>query len=141
MWALLALYRTLRTVMVAAAESVPGIDPDRAGFTVAVHAARDSGLPASLAFVPGDHIGVQADVAQVGQQPQELQDPLGGNSQVHAAVRPGVSGRVRAYRWDRFAAGVAAILRLGRRFRRYHADRRRAVKPAPGRPALPAARR
>jgi Insertion element 4 transposase N-terminal/Transposase DDE domain len=47
MWALLALYQTLRTVMVTAAESVPGTDPDRAGFSVAVHAARDSVVAAT----------------------------------------------------------------------------------------------
>jgi hypothetical protein len=47
MWALLALYQTLRTVMVAAAESVPGTDPDRAGFSVAVQAARDSVVTAA----------------------------------------------------------------------------------------------
>jgi hypothetical protein len=47
MWALLALYQTLRTVMVAAAESVPGTDPDRVGFSVAVQAARDSVVAAT----------------------------------------------------------------------------------------------
>ncbi|WP_406044058.1 IS4 family transposase [Micromonospora sp. NBC_00898] len=47
MWALLALYQALRTVMVAAAESVPGTDPDRAGFAVAVQAARDSVIAAA----------------------------------------------------------------------------------------------
>jgi len=47
MWALLALYQTLRTVMVAAAESMPGTDPDRAGFSVAVQAARDSVVAAA----------------------------------------------------------------------------------------------
>lgn len=47
MWALLALCQTLRTVMVDAAESVPGTDPDRAGFSVAVHAARDSVVTAT----------------------------------------------------------------------------------------------
>jgi hypothetical protein len=47
MWALLTLYQTLRTVMVAASESVPGTDPDRAGFTVAVQAARDSVVAAA----------------------------------------------------------------------------------------------
>lgn len=41
MWALLTLHQVLRTVMVDAAESVPGTDPDRASFTVAVEAARD----------------------------------------------------------------------------------------------------
>jgi hypothetical protein len=41
MWALLTLYQALRTATVAAAESVPGTDPDRASFTVAYQAARD----------------------------------------------------------------------------------------------------
>jgi hypothetical protein len=40
-WALLTAYQILRTVMVAAAESVPGTDPDRAGFTIAYQASRD----------------------------------------------------------------------------------------------------
>ena len=41
MWALLVLYQALRTAMVAAAESVPGTDPDRASFTIAFQTARD----------------------------------------------------------------------------------------------------
>lgn len=41
MWAMLTLYQALRTVMVEAAESRPGTDPDRCGFTVALHTARD----------------------------------------------------------------------------------------------------
>ncbi|MGW1888563.1 transposase, partial [Streptomyces sp. NPDC001970] len=41
MWALLTLYQALRTVMVEAAESRPGTDPDRCGFTIALHTARD----------------------------------------------------------------------------------------------------
>ncbi|WP_162889976.1 hypothetical protein [Streptomyces olivoreticuli] len=41
MWSLLTLYQTLRTVMVEAAESRPGIDPDRCGFTIAIQTARD----------------------------------------------------------------------------------------------------
>jgi len=47
LWALLTLYQALRTVMVDAAESEPGTDPDRAGFTVAVEAARDSVITAT----------------------------------------------------------------------------------------------
>ncbi|OIJ97354.1 hypothetical protein BIV23_31310 [Streptomyces monashensis] len=35
------LYQVLRIVMVDAAESVPGTDPDRCGFTIALQAARD----------------------------------------------------------------------------------------------------
>ncbi|MGP4090564.1 hypothetical protein [Streptomyces sp. KR55] len=41
MWSLLALYQALRTVMVDAAESLPGTDPDRCGFTIAFQTARD----------------------------------------------------------------------------------------------------
>lgn len=41
MWALLTLYQLLRTAMVDAVESVPGTDPDRASFTVALESARD----------------------------------------------------------------------------------------------------
>jgi Insertion element 4 transposase N-terminal/Transposase DDE domain len=39
LWALLALYQALRRAMVAAIETVPGTDPDRAGFTTALHTA------------------------------------------------------------------------------------------------------
>ncbi|RZB13419.1 IS4 family transposase [Streptomyces sp. F001] len=42
MWGLLTLYQALRSVIVIAAETVPGCDPDRAGFTVALEAARDT---------------------------------------------------------------------------------------------------
>ncbi|MEU9625173.1 IS4 family transposase [Streptomyces sp. NPDC048155] len=42
MWGLLTLYQALRSVMVTAVEAVPGCDPDRAGFTVALEAARDT---------------------------------------------------------------------------------------------------
>ncbi|MGI5508668.1 transposase [Streptomyces sp. CA-106131] len=41
MWALLALHQALRTVMVDAAESAPGTDPDRCAFTIALQTARD----------------------------------------------------------------------------------------------------
>jgi hypothetical protein len=41
MWALLALYQAIRTAMVTAVESVPGTDPDRASFTVAMTTAQD----------------------------------------------------------------------------------------------------
>lgn len=41
MWALLVLYQLLRRVMVEAAESRPGTDPDRCCFTIAFHTARD----------------------------------------------------------------------------------------------------
>lgn len=47
MWAMLTLYQALRTVMVEAAESRPGTDPDRCGFTIALHTARDLVLQAA----------------------------------------------------------------------------------------------
>ncbi|MGW5710082.1 transposase [Streptomyces olivaceus] len=42
MWGLLTIYQALRSVMVTAVETVPGCDPDRAGFTIALEAARDT---------------------------------------------------------------------------------------------------
>jgi hypothetical protein len=54
MWALLALYQTIRTAMVTAVESVPGIDPDRASFTVAMTTAQD--LVANAAGVLTDTV-------------------------------------------------------------------------------------
>lgn len=47
MWALLTLYQALRAVMVEAAESVPGTDPDRCCFTVALQTARDQVVQAT----------------------------------------------------------------------------------------------
>lgn len=40
-WALLTAYQVLRTAMTDATDSVPGTDPDRAGFLTALTAARD----------------------------------------------------------------------------------------------------
>lgn len=40
MWAILTLYQALRTVMCEAAESVPGTDPDRMRFALALETAR-----------------------------------------------------------------------------------------------------
>jgi hypothetical protein len=41
-WALLALYQALRRAMVTAVETVPGTDPDRASFTIALQTAIDT---------------------------------------------------------------------------------------------------
>ncbi|MED7930423.1 IS4 family transposase [Nonomuraea sp. LP-02] len=51
MWSILTLYQLLRTVVVDAAESRPGTDPDRCGFSIALHAPRD------LVIRPGDNSG------------------------------------------------------------------------------------
>jgi hypothetical protein len=61
-WALLALYQVLCTVIVDAAESQPGTDPDRASFKVAFEAARAqvsaaAGVPADTGLV--GHVGRQ----------------------------------------------------------------------------------
>ena len=41
MWSLLTLYQVLRSAMVDAAESKPGVNPDRCSFTIALQTARD----------------------------------------------------------------------------------------------------
>jgi hypothetical protein len=51
-WALLATYQALRRAMTAAAESVPGTDPDRASFTIALQTAIDTVTTAD-SVIPG----------------------------------------------------------------------------------------
>jgi hypothetical protein len=53
MWALLTTYQLLRMAMVTAAESQPGLDPDRASFTVALHTAREQVILAA-GIIPDD---------------------------------------------------------------------------------------
>jgi hypothetical protein len=53
LWALLVVYQLLRIAMVAAVETSPGLDPDRASFTSALQAARDQ-LIAAPAITPDD---------------------------------------------------------------------------------------
>ncbi|MER6832354.1 IS4 family transposase [Streptosporangium sp. NPDC000563] len=53
MWALLTLYQLLRMVMVDAAESRPGTDPDRCSFTIAFQTARDQVLQATGVITDG----------------------------------------------------------------------------------------
>jgi hypothetical protein len=52
-WALLTVYQLLRMAMVAAVETRPGTDPDRASFTTAIEAARDQ-LTAARGIYPDD---------------------------------------------------------------------------------------
>lgn len=51
-WAQLAVYQALRRAMTDAVESVPGTDPDRASFTVALETARDQ-VTAADGIAPG----------------------------------------------------------------------------------------
>lgn len=46
-WALLTVHQLLRIVMVEAVESRPGLDPDRASFTIALSTARDQVIAAA----------------------------------------------------------------------------------------------
>ncbi|UYQ63425.1 hypothetical protein [Streptomyces peucetius] len=58
MWGLLTIYQALRSMMVTAVETVPLCDPDRAGFTVALEAARDTVVSAAgttTAAAPSGH--------------------------------------------------------------------------------------
>ncbi|CAM5392074.1 hypothetical protein SCYAM73S_06697 [Streptomyces cyaneofuscatus] len=60
MWALLTLYQALRTMMVEAAESLPGTDPDRCSFTIALQTARDQVVQAAAVITD------PADAGRVG---------------------------------------------------------------------------
>jgi transposase IS4-like protein/DDE family transposase len=55
-WALLALYQALRREMVTAVETVPGTDPDRASFTIALQTATDT-VTAAHGVIPADGTG------------------------------------------------------------------------------------
>jgi hypothetical protein len=58
-WAQLTVYQVLRRTMAEAVESVPGTDPDRAAFTVALEAARDQVIAADGVLPgPGQTVGV-----------------------------------------------------------------------------------
>ncbi|MFE1900602.1 IS4 family transposase [Streptomyces yangpuensis] len=52
-WALLTLYQAIRHTMVTAVEAVSGADPDRASFTVALEASRDTVITATGVLGPG----------------------------------------------------------------------------------------
>src|SRR5262249_10892222 len=62
MWALLARYQAIRTAMVTAVESVPGTDPDRASFTVAMTTAQD--LVAGAAGVLTDTVDLVGTIGR-----------------------------------------------------------------------------
>jgi len=58
LWALLTVYQLIRMAMTAAAESVPGTDPDRASFTAALETARDQVTAARGITDSGDPAGI-----------------------------------------------------------------------------------
>ena len=51
-WALLALYQALRIAITDAVTTIPGTDPDRASYQIAVEAAQDTGDPAPATSSP-----------------------------------------------------------------------------------------
>jgi hypothetical protein len=65
MWALLLLYQAIRHVMVTAVETQPGTDPDRAGFTTALEAARDT-VTTATGVLPSRHSGKVDLVGHIG---------------------------------------------------------------------------
>ncbi|WP_445185038.1 transposase domain-containing protein [Pseudonocardia sp. Cha107L01] len=65
-WALLTLYQLLRTAMVEAIETRPGLDPDRASFTSALQAARDQLITAG-GIDPDPTSGVADRLGVIGQ--------------------------------------------------------------------------
>jgi transposase IS4-like protein/DDE family transposase len=57
-WALLVAYQALRTALADAASTVPGTDPDRASFTIALNTARDQ-----VTLAAGVIAGARIDLA------------------------------------------------------------------------------
>ena len=62
MWALLALYQALRTAVTDAVQTVPGLDPDRAGWHAAVETARD--LVTAAANITGPESDLAGDIGR-----------------------------------------------------------------------------
>lgn len=75
-WALLTLYQVPRRTMVQAAESQPGTDPDRCGFTVALQTARDLLVGAEGAFEQG--------IGEIGRESCRRYPPHAGAASVPA---------------------------------------------------------
>jgi hypothetical protein len=61
-WALLAVYQALRTVVADAVQTVPGLDPDRASWALAVEAAQD--LLVTAANVAGGEDDLPGDIGR-----------------------------------------------------------------------------
>ncbi len=104
MWAPLTLYQARRSVVVEAAESVPGTDPDRCYSPVALQSARDQAehghliflaLPARLTDLPAAAVadrpgepvaGLLHGELPVHQTPVGVVDRVDHGEQVHGLV-------------------------------------------------------
>jgi hypothetical protein len=62
MWALLAVYQALRAAVTDAVQSVPGLDPDRASWQLAVETAQDLVTAAANVTDPGSDL--QGDIGR-----------------------------------------------------------------------------
>jgi hypothetical protein len=62
-WALLVTYQALRTAIADAAATLPGADPDRASFTIALNAARDQVILAA-GVTPGPAIDLAGAIGR-----------------------------------------------------------------------------
>ncbi|MFC5782337.1 IS4 family transposase [Streptomyces aureus] len=106
MWSLLTLYQALRTVMVDAAESLPGTDPDRCCFSIALHTARDQVIQAT-GIIPADTnrdtlLGTIGRRILTGLLPprrqrvstRKVKSPMSRYSERHADSRPDTSRTV-----------------------------------------------
>ncbi|MBW8797466.1 MAG: helix-turn-helix domain-containing protein [Streptomyces sp.] len=106
MCSLLTLYQALRTVMVGAAESLPGTDPDRCRFSITLHTVRDQVIQAN-GSIPADTdrhtlLGMIGRRILTGLLPpcrqrvsiRKVKFPMSRYSERHADGRPGTSHTV-----------------------------------------------
>ncbi|MFE2728168.1 IS4 family transposase [Kitasatospora sp. NPDC059327] len=98
LWALLALYQALRSVMVTAVETRSGIDPDRAAFIVAMEAARDT---VALIARPGAAPGHETMTDLVGQIGARLLRALLPKRRLRTSARVAKRGVSRYHTWNR----------------------------------------
>ncbi|MGH3212842.1 MAG: IS4 family transposase [Trebonia sp.] len=129
-WALLALYQALRTAIADAVQTVPGTDPDRAGWTIAVETARN--LTVTAANITDPDGDLPGDIGRAVL------------ARLHGPRRPRVCARkVKSplSRWNKHPAGkprttkrITAITSTVITAYRQSA-RQRPQDPAPGEPA------
>ena len=119
MWSLLALYQALRIAITDAIETVPGTDPDRASYQIAVDTAQDLVTTARSVTGPGDDLA-----GEIGRA------VLAG---LHGPRRPRVCARrVKSplSRWNKQPPGKP---RASKKITTIHAEIRSDHKPGPTR--------
>jgi hypothetical protein len=105
-WAQLAVYQALRRAMTDAVESVPGTDPDRASFTVALETAREQ-VTAAAGIAPDDPRPGQGRIARQvldallpprrpRTSPRKVKSPTSRYSGRGGQPKPGAAGRITA---------------------------------------------